>query len=163
MSPLRRLIGLIRPEGTDIRVVVAFAVGVGVLSLATPLAVEALVSTVAMNLLMQQLVILSLVLFVCLALAAAMRALQTLVVEAIQQRLFVRVTSDLAYRLPRVRADAFDREYGPELVNRFFDVLTVQKVGALLLLDGIAIVPPDGHRPASSSPSITRICSASPS
>ena len=50
------------------------------------------------------------------------------------------MTSDLAYRLPRVRADAFDREYGPELVNRFFDVLTVQKVGALLLLDGIAIV-----------------------
>ncbi len=140
MSPLKRLIGLIRPEGGDIRVVVAFAVGVGVLSLATPLAVEALVTTVAMNLLVQQLVVLSFVLLVCLSLAAAMRALQTCVVEAIQQRVFVRVTSDLAYRLPRVRVDALDREYGPELVNRFFDVVTVQKVGALLLLDGIAIV-----------------------
>ena len=140
MSPFKRLIGLIRPEGTDIRVVVAFAVGVGILSLAIPLAVEALVSTVAMNLLVQQLVVLSLVLLVCLSLAAAMRALQTCVVEVIQQRIFIRVTSDLAYRLPRVRADAFDREYGPEMVNRFFDVLTVQKVGALLLLDGIAIV-----------------------
>lgn len=60
-------------------------------------------------------------------------------VEIIQRRLFVRVASDLAYRLPRVRIDAYDNDYGPELVNRFFDVLTVQKVGALLLLDGVAI------------------------
>lgn len=138
-SPMRRLIGLIRPEGRDLRAVVAFAVGVGVLSLATPLAIEAVVTTVAMNLLVQQLLVLSMVLLVCLAMAAALRALQTLVTEVIQQRIFVRVAADLAYRLPRVRADAFDRDHGPELVNRFFDVLTVQKVGALLLLDGVAI------------------------
>lgn len=139
-SPLRRLLGLMRPESRDIRVVVAYAVGVGVLSLATPLAVEALVTTVAMNLLQQQLVVISLVLLGCLALAAAFRAIQTFVVEILQRRLFVRVTSDMAYRLPRVRVDAYDTQYGPELVNRFFDVLTVQKVGALLLLDGVAIV-----------------------
>jgi putative ABC transport system ATP-binding protein len=140
VSPLWRLLGLIRPEGRDIRVVVAYAVGVGILSLATPLTVEALVSTVAMNLLVQQLVVLALILLACLGLAAAFRALQTFVVEIIQRRLFVRVASDLAYRLPRVRVDAYDHHYGPELVNRFFDVLTVQKIGALLLLDGIAIV-----------------------
>jgi ABC-type bacteriocin/lantibiotic exporter with double-glycine peptidase domain len=139
-SPFRRLLGLIRPEARDIRAVAAFAVAVGLLSLATPLAVEALVSTVAMSLLVQQLVVLSLVLLACLALAAAIRALQTYVVEVIQRRIFVRVASDLAYRLPRVRVDAYDREHGPELVNRFFDVLTVQKVGAALLLDGIALL-----------------------
>src|SRR5512135_208450 len=139
-SPVRRLLGLIRPEGRDLRTVVAFAVGVGILSLATPLAIEALVSTVALNLLVQQLAVLSLLLLVCLGFAAAMRAAQTFVVEVIQRRVFVRVASDLAHRLPRVRRDALNRDYGPELVNRFFDVLTVQKVGAALLLDGLAVI-----------------------
>ncbi|WP_206108056.1 peptidase domain-containing ABC transporter [Paludisphaera soli] len=140
MTPFRRLVGLIRPEAQDVRVVSAFAVAVGLLSLATPLAVESLVSTVAMSLLTQQLVVLSLVLLVCLSLAAAIRSLQTFVVEILQRRLFVRVASDLAHRLPRVRVDAYDREYGPELANRFFDVMTVQKVGASLLLDGLTLV-----------------------
>jgi ABC-type bacteriocin/lantibiotic exporter with double-glycine peptidase domain len=66
--------------------------------------------------------------------------MQTYVVELIQRRLFVRVAADLAFRLPRVRVEAWDRHDGPELVNRFFDILTVQKIGAMLLLDGIAIV-----------------------
>ena len=33
-----------------------------------------------------------------------------------------------------------DGTYGPELVNRFFDVVTVQKVCATLLLEGIGLV-----------------------
>ncbi len=140
ISPLARLFALMRPERADVRTVVVFAVAVGLLSLAAPLTIEALINSVVLNQLAQQLLVLSVVLLVCLGLAAALRAAQTYVVEIIQRRLFVRVASDLAYRLPRVRADAFDRQHGPELVNRFFDVLTVQKVSAMLLLDGLAIV-----------------------
>ncbi len=69
-----------------------------------------------------------------------MRALITFIVEVLQRRLFVRVVEDLAYRLPRVRQQAFDSQYGPELTNRFFDVVTVQKSLSVLLLDGIAIL-----------------------
>ena len=101
-TPLWRLLGMLHPELRDIRVVVGFAVGVSVLSLATPLAVEALVTTVALNLLVQQLVVLSLILLIGLSSAAAMRALQFYVLEVIQRQLFARVASDLAYRLPRV-------------------------------------------------------------
>jgi ABC-type bacteriocin/lantibiotic exporter with double-glycine peptidase domain len=54
--------------------------------------------------------------------------------------LFVRVSEDLGYRLPRVRAEAFDGHYGPELVNRFFDVATIQKASSFLLLDGISLI-----------------------
>jgi ABC-type bacteriocin/lantibiotic exporter with double-glycine peptidase domain len=52
---------------------------------------------------------------------------------------FVRVAADLAHRLPHVDLQAFDRRHGPELVNRFFDVLTVQKAAATLLLDGVTL------------------------
>ena len=69
-----------------------------------------------------------------------MRALQTFVVEIIQRRLFARVAADIAYRLPRVQAEALEGQSGPELVNRFFDVVIVQKVAAQLLLDGVLLV-----------------------
>lgn len=140
LSPVSRLLGLMRPENKDLWVVVVFSLVVGVLALAAPIAVEALVNTVAFGRYLQPVVVLAVLLFTFLAFAAAMRALITYIVEILQRRLFIRVVEDLAYRLPRVRQEEFDQRHGPELVNRFFDVVTVQKVASALLLDGISIV-----------------------
>jgi ABC-type bacteriocin/lantibiotic exporter with double-glycine peptidase domain len=139
-SPLLRLWGMLLPEQRDLWAVALYAVAAGILSLATPIAVMAVVNTTAMATLTQQLIILCFILLACLALAAFLRLLQTVVVEYMQQRIFVRVVVDLAHRLPRVDLKAFDRVHGPELVNRFFDVLTVQKASATLLLDGVTVV-----------------------
>jgi putative ABC transport system ATP-binding protein len=138
--PLRRLVDLLRPERTDISVVIVFAVVVGVLNLAVPIAVEALVNTVAFGRLMQPLFVLGVMLFTFLSFAALLRGLQAYIAEVIQRRLFVRVVADLAHRLPRVKQEALDGRHGPELMNRFFDVMTVQKSAALLVLEGVAIV-----------------------
>lgn len=139
LPPFRRLLGLLRPETGDLWVVLLFAVGVGVFTLATPVVAMAVVNTVALGTLVQQLVVLCVALFVALALAGVLQFLQAVTVEFIQRRVFVRVADDLAHRLPRVDLQAFDRQHGPELVNRFFDVLTVQKASATLLLDGVTI------------------------
>lgn len=138
--PIARLIALTKPEWSDIWVVAVFAFFAGILSLATPIAVESLVNMVMFGRLLQPLLILSMILFGFLAFAALMKALQTFVVEIIQRRLFARVTADLAFRFPRVSAASLDGHYGPELANRFFDIVTLQKVVAQLLLDGIGIV-----------------------
>ncbi len=140
LKPAWRLWRLLLPETHDIVVIFIFSIVVGVLALATPISLEALVNTVAFGRLLTPLVVLSLVLFVFLALAAAIRGLQTYTAEVIQRRMFVRVVADLAHRLPSTQGNAFDHHAGPELVNRFFDVLTVQKVVATLLLDGATIV-----------------------
>lgn len=134
-----RLWELLRPESGDISLVVIFAFVVSLLTLATPLAVETLVSTVAFGRFLQPILILALILLMFLGFQGLVRALQTYVVEIIQRRLFARVAGDLAFRLPRVQADASHGHYLPELVNRFFDVVTVQKVAAQLLLDGIGL------------------------
>jgi ABC-type bacteriocin/lantibiotic exporter with double-glycine peptidase domain len=138
--PFARLRQLLRPERRDVAAVVVFAVAVAVLSLATPIAVESLVNTVAFGVLMWPVVVIAGVLMTCLGLAAAIRAMQVYVIECLQRRLFVRVVADYADRLPRLKLEAFDYRYGPELGNRFFDVLNVQKSLAVLLLDGVALV-----------------------
>lgn len=138
--PWTRLIQLMRPEWSEIWMLIVFSLFVGFLNLATPIAVEALVNTVAFGRFLQPVIVLSLMLFVFLAFAATLRGLQVIVAEVIQRRLFVRVARDLGRRLPRVQQEAFDHEYGPELANRFFDVITIQKTVPTLLLDGLTVI-----------------------
>jgi len=139
-SPWHRLRLLMRQERHDILVTVIYAIGVGVLTLATPIAVQALVNTVAFGTLLQPLLVLTILLLLGLAFAGVLRALQAWVVEILQRRLFLRLVNDLSHRLPRVELSAFDRAHGPELVNRFFDLFTIQKAASSLLIDGLQIV-----------------------
>lgn len=108
------------------------------MALATPIAVQSLVNTIAFGALLQPLAVLVVVLFASLAFNNLLIAFQIYVVEMMQRRIFVRLLGDIAGRLQRVVREAFDGRNGPELVNRFFDVLTVQKTAAVLLLDGMA-------------------------
>jgi len=139
-SPLARLWMMLAAERQDIWVVLVFALFVGVLALATPLAIEMLVSTVAFGRSLQPIIVLAVILFAFLAFSAIVQAVEKYVVELIQRRLFVRIAGDLAYRLPRVRRDALDGQFAPELTNRFFDVVTIQKVVATLLVDALDLV-----------------------
>ena len=139
-KPLQRLLSLLRAESTDIWVIVIFALISGLLMMTTPLAVEALVNTVAFGRFLQPVIVLSLMLLAFLLFQAALKAIQTCVVEIIQRRLFARVAAELSFRLPRTRVEALDDKYAPELVNRFFDIASVQKISAQLLLDGISLV-----------------------
>ncbi len=137
---LRRAMALLRLERRDIRAIFLFALCVAVLTLATPIAIEALVNTVAFGVMLQPVIILTLLLFGFLALAATIRSMQAFLVEYLQQRLFVRVVSDFAHRVPRAKLEHFDHEFGPDLLNRFFDIINVQKSVASLLTGGVSTV-----------------------
>ena len=104
LSPVSRLWRLLRPEAPDIWIVVVFAFTVALLMLATPIAVEALVNTVAFGRFLQPIIVLALILLTFLGFQGAIRGLQTYVVEIVQRRLFARVAGDLAYRLPRTES-----------------------------------------------------------
>ncbi len=139
-SPFSRLRWWMGAERTDIWVVVIYSVVIGLLSLVVPIATQSLVNTIAFGTLLQPLVVLSLLVLLALLFAAALRTLRAHVVEIIQRRVFVRVSSDTLQRLLRVKVQAYDDGHGPELVNRFFDVVTLQKGGATLLVDGVELL-----------------------
>lgn len=138
-SPMRRLLEFARLERGDLGVVVVHAVAIGVATLAVPIAGQALVNTVASSAMLQPLVVLGFLLLLVLGFVASLRVSQAIVVERMQQRLFVRLALDLGRRLPRLSPSARDHYSGPELVNRFFDVVNLQKSAAALLLDGTAL------------------------
>jgi ABC-type bacteriocin/lantibiotic exporter with double-glycine peptidase domain len=144
ISPIRRLLALMRPEGPELWSIVVFSAITGLLYLALPLAISAFVSNLSFGAqsgpFLQGLIALAVVLLACLAVAALLRGLQYVVAEVIQRRIFVRLAADLSRRLPRVDLTSLDGVHAPELVNRFLDVVTVQKSTSMILLNGINLV-----------------------
>jgi ABC-type bacteriocin/lantibiotic exporter with double-glycine peptidase domain len=57
------------------------------------------------------------------------------VVERIQQRIFTRYAFEFTYKIPRFDIKKVDKYHLPELVNRFFDTVSLQKGLSNLLLD----------------------------
>jgi putative ABC transport system ATP-binding protein len=143
-TPFQRFVALLRPEIREIRVILVLSVITGVLYLATPLTVDAVVNNFAFGgeqpVYVQALIVLAVFLLFLLAMLGVLRAAQDYAMEIIQRRLFVRLTADVAYRLPRVPLEVLEAHQGPELVNRFFDVVTIQKSSSGLLLDGINVI-----------------------
>ena len=144
VSPERRFFRLLKAVRGDIVTLLIFSIFSGLLYLAAPLAVDAVVSNLAFGgqaqPYVQAIVVLALALLGALSLQAVVSGFQYYVSDIIQRRIFVRTAADLAYRLPRVKAEALSGVHAPELVNRFLDVVTAQKSTALLLLDGINLI-----------------------
>ncbi len=135
-----RLRALLRLERQDLQAVLVFAVAVGLLTLIAPFAVQVLINTVVFTSMMQPIIVLAVLVLAFLGVATLLRVLQILTVEQLQRRLFVRAALSISRRLPRARPDAWDEHHAPELVNRFFDVATVQKAASSILLDAVTAV-----------------------
>jgi putative ABC transport system ATP-binding protein len=139
VSPYRLLASLLQSERNEIAIILTYGIGVGLLSLAVPIGVQTLVNTVTFGSLNQPVVFLVLAVFLGLCMAAVLRTIQVQIIEMFQRRFFSQVALELSYRLPRLSLSGKMVGRFPELVNRFFDVLTVQKSSGSLLLEGFAL------------------------
>lgn len=134
-SPLQRLLRLLGTERKDIGYVYLYALVTGIISLSLPLGIQAVFNLVSGGLLFSSVYLLiSLVILGVLATGLLLVG-QIALVEILQQRVFARAAFEFTYRLPRIEPDAFSGYYPPELMNRFFDVLTIQKGMPKLLID----------------------------
>lgn len=135
-TPFQRLRVLMRLERNDLLVIVLYVILIGLLSLAVPLAAQSLVNTIAAGVMIQPLVVLTFGVLAALIFAGLLRLLKLALQEKMQQRVFARVALQLAENLPRIQHAVLNREFAPQLVNRFFDVIIIQKTMSKLLLDG---------------------------
>jgi ABC-type bacteriocin/lantibiotic exporter with double-glycine peptidase domain len=61
--------------------------------------------------------------------------MQLRITENLQQKIFVRSSFEFAARLPKIKTEQLYNSYPPELANRFFDTMTIQKGTSKLLID----------------------------
>lgn len=131
--PLHRLIKLVSKEREDIFLLLMLTFGYGLLSIATPVAVQTLVNNVVIGGVIQPLIIVSLILLALLVLASLIYLTEIYLVEIIQRRIYVRSSLRIANNIAGVNLNVYDKHNTVELMNRFFDVMTIQKSAATLL------------------------------
>jgi putative ABC transport system ATP-binding protein len=139
-SFIKKLLSFYRPDARDIVVIITYAFLAGVLFLVVPIAASSLVTTIAFGRLLQPLIILSIFVLGGLLIVGALKFTQVRLVELVQQRLFVRQGALLSQKLPTIQYDFLCNNHVPDLVNRFLEVVIIQKVTAQMLMDGAAVV-----------------------
>ena len=134
-TPWQRLTRMLDTERKTIRHIIFYAVVTGLVSLSLPLGTQAVFNLVSTGAVFGSTYLLIGVVVGGVLLASILLIGQLTMVEAIEQRLFAKAAIEFAYRLPRIKPEALAGQNPPELVNRFFDVLTVQKGLTKLLID----------------------------
>ncbi|WP_276481042.1 ABC transporter transmembrane domain-containing protein [Paraflavitalea pollutisoli] len=137
-SPWRRLINMLHPERVHINYIFLYALLTGLISLSIPLGITAVFNLLMNGALYSSTYILIAVVIIGVVLAGIIMICQLTLVEAIEQKIFTKAAIEFAYRLPRIKQQELEGTHPPELVNRFFDILTIQKGLTKLLVDIVA-------------------------
>lgn len=135
MSPVQRFLQLVWMDRASLFLLCCYATGAGLLALAVPLAAQALVNTIVQGLFLQPLLVLTVAVFAGLLLSGILKSMQLAIAEGVQQRLFARLGLRLTELLPRFDSQAFRQKKGPEELNKFFEVVNIQKSWNKLLMD----------------------------
>ncbi len=136
LTPQRRLLRLLGQYRREIRYILLYAMVAGVINLSLPLGIQAIIGQIAGGGINASWGVLVLFVLVGAALTGILRIMQLSVMEYMQRRIFAESAMEFALRIPRLNLDSLRKEHLPELVNRFFDTITLQKGLPKILIDG---------------------------
>lgn len=128
------------PEKNFYFVTFIYAIGTSLLSLAIPISVQSLVNTVTFAVLKQPLIIVSILLLSLLIFSGILRGLQDLTVEYFQRHFYARITANIANKILCSTHNSIHALSKGDLVNRYFEIMSVQKQSTKLLIDGITLI-----------------------
>ncbi len=134
-SPLRRIFAVLRADRSDISAIYFYAILNGLIQLSLPLGIQAIIGFVLGGFISTSMVILIILVVLGVFLNGLLQVNQMKLIEKIQQKLFARYSYEFANRLPRIDLQKTDDVYLPELTNRFFDVISLQKGVSKILIE----------------------------
>ncbi|MEM7162415.1 MAG: ATP-binding cassette domain-containing protein [Bacteroidota bacterium] len=135
IKPLTRLRNMLKVDKKDITQVYVYALFNGMVTLSLPLGIQAIVNLIQGGSMSTAWVILVSVVLLGVLLTGIFQLLQLRIVENLSQKIFSRAAFEFAYRIPRIKSSALHKYYAPELTNRFFDTMTIQKGLPKILID----------------------------
>ncbi len=134
-TPLQRLISLLRLDKRDISQVFFYAIFAGLVSLSLPLGIQAIINLIQSGRVSVSWIVLVIIVIIGVAFIGILSIMQLRITENLQQKIFVRSSFEFGYRLPKIKFEELYNQYPPELANRFFDTITIQKGASKLLID----------------------------
>ncbi|AFU68991.1 antimicrobial or toxin export ABC-type transporter, ATPase component [Psychroflexus torquis ATCC 700755] len=133
--PWIRLLRLLKLERSPVLKIFFYAIFAGLVELGLPLGIQAIVNIIIGGEFNASVIVLTLVVLFTVAFAGVLRYMQLRIGEDLQQRIFARSSFELIYRFPKMKYSELQNQYPPELANRFFDVMNIQKALPKLVID----------------------------
>lgn len=118
---------VLNPETPYYRLAILLSAFISLLTLAVPISIQMLIDQVANTALIQPVMILSGTLFGLLALSGVFYAAREYVLELFERRLFARLASEITLKIVNTPPAFFDYARRDDLINRYFDIMTVKK------------------------------------
>tara|TARA_A100000171_G_C2140455_1_gene155191 strand:+ start:16509 stop:18176 length:1668 start_codon:yes stop_codon:yes gene_type:complete len=135
MSPWQRFVGLLQLDKKDIRQIIYYAIFAGLVALSLPLGIQAIVNLIQGAQISTSWIVLVVLVTLGVAFQGILQLMQIRILENIQQKIFTRSSFEFVFRFPKIKTSELRNYYPPELANRFFDTLTVQKGLSKILID----------------------------
>ena len=135
LTPLKRFLNLLKIDRQEVFSIYIYALFNGIVSLSLPLGIQAIINLISAGQTSTSWIVLVIFVIAGIAFMGVLQIMQLTVTENLQQKIFTRSAFEFAYRIPRMKLEALDKAHIPELVNRFFDTLSVQKGLSKLLID----------------------------
>ncbi len=135
LTVFRKLLDVLRYEKEEISAIYFYAVFSGLVQLTLPLGIQSIISFVLGGAISTSLILLIILVIAGVGVAGLLQVNQMKLIEKIQQQLFVRYAFQYAHTIPNLNLKEVDGHYLPELVNRFFDTISLQKGISKLLLE----------------------------
>ncbi|MFV8224311.1 peptidase domain-containing ABC transporter [Christiangramia aquimixticola] len=140
LTTWQRFIGLLKLEKKDFLQILYYAIFAGLVNLSVPLGIQAIVNLIQGARITTSWIVLVFLVTMGVAFVGVLQLMQIRILENIQQKIFTRASFEFTYRFPKIKMSELQNFYPPELANRFFDVITIQKGISKLVLDFPAAV-----------------------
>ncbi len=135
IKSLAKLNSILRVNRDDIVVIYMFAVFAGLVQLSLPLGIQSIISFVMAGSISTSIVVLIAMVVFGVFVNGLLQIRQLQVIEKVKQKLFVRYSLEFGNRLPKLNIEKLDNEYLPEMINRYFETVSLQKGLDKLLID----------------------------
>lgn len=135
LTAWQRFTGLLELDKRDVFQIFYYAIFTGIVSLTLPLGIQAIVNLIQGAQISTSWVLLVILVTAGVAFVGILQVTQMRIIENIQQKIFTRSSFEFAYRFPKMKMSELRNQYPPELANRFFDTLTIQKGLSKILID----------------------------
>ncbi len=135
LTPEQRFWRLLKPDKQEIRNIYIYAIFSGIVALSLPVGIQSIIGLIQGGQINTSWVVLIILIIAGIVFTGILRIAQLKITEHLQQKIFTRAAFEFAYRIPKIKLEAIYRYYAPELTNRFFDIVSLQKGLTKLLID----------------------------
>ncbi len=132
---LKKFYLILKPDKRDVSSMYMFAILSGLVQLSLPLGIQAIMGFVLASSVSTSIIVLIILVLIGTFINGLLQIRLLEITEKLKQKIFLRYAFEYCNKIPKLNLLTIDQYYLPDLVNRFFETVSIQKGIEKILLD----------------------------